>query len=189
MIARLAAILLLCLPLAAQQPATTPATPPKLTIESIFAENGITGRGPEAIKWSPDSTRLSFIQRDDAGEHGQLWWIDVATGSQVGAGRGEQAAIAVSAVQPHDRRTARARPALFRRRLPVGARLQAPAFRQPRTALVLLSRHRHRGAAYLGGGTHQRFQVLARRKAPGLFAQARPLVAPGRRGRRAPGHP
>ena len=80
MIARLSAMLLLCLPLAAQQPATTPATPPKLTIESIFAESGITGRGPEAIKWSPDSTRLSFIQRDDSNQHGQLWSIDVATG-------------------------------------------------------------------------------------------------------------
>ena len=82
MIARLAAVLLLCLPLAAQQPATTPATPPKLTIESIFAESGITGRGPEALKWSPDSTKLSFIQRDDSGEHGQLWYIDAATGAK-----------------------------------------------------------------------------------------------------------
>jgi len=66
MIARLLSVLLLCLPLAAQQPASTPATPPKLTIESIFAEGGITGRGPDALKWSPDGTRLSFMQRTRA---------------------------------------------------------------------------------------------------------------------------
>src|SRR5512147_1212100 len=82
MIARWSAIVLLCLPLLAQQSTTAPAAPPKLTIESIFSEGGITGRGPETIKWSPDGTRLSFIQRDDAGEHGQLWSIDVATGAK-----------------------------------------------------------------------------------------------------------
>jgi dipeptidyl-peptidase-4 len=78
MIARLFAILLFCLPLAAQQP----ATPANLTIESIFAEGGLTGRGPENIKWSPDNAKISFIQRDDSGEHGQLWYIDVASGKR-----------------------------------------------------------------------------------------------------------
>jgi len=78
MIARLFAILLLCLPLVAQQP----ATPANLTIESIFAEGGLTGRGPENIKWSPDNAKISFIQRDDSGEHGQLWYIDVASGKR-----------------------------------------------------------------------------------------------------------
>jgi dipeptidyl-peptidase-4 len=50
-----------------------------LTIEAIFAEGGITGRAPETIKWSPDSTKFSFIQRDDSGEHGELWYVDAAT--------------------------------------------------------------------------------------------------------------
>ena len=53
-----------------------------LTIESIFAEGGIAGRGPETIKWSPDSTKFSFIQRDDSGEHGQLWYVDATTGEK-----------------------------------------------------------------------------------------------------------
>jgi dipeptidyl-peptidase-4 len=53
-----------------------------LTIEAIFAEGGITGRRPETIKWSPDSTKFSFIQRDDSGEHGQLWSVDAATGEK-----------------------------------------------------------------------------------------------------------
>lgn len=55
-----------------------PAKP--LTIEAIFADGGIGGRGPEALKWSPDGSRLSYVQRDDAGDHGQLWAVDAATG-------------------------------------------------------------------------------------------------------------
>ena len=53
-----------------------------LTIEAIFAEGGITGRGPETIKWSPDGTKVSFVQRDDSGEHGELWYVDTATGEK-----------------------------------------------------------------------------------------------------------
>jgi dipeptidyl-peptidase-4 len=82
MIRRLIVVLLLCLPVYSQQPPAAPDAPSKLTIEAIFAEGGITGRGPETIKWSPDNTKVSFIQRDDSGEHGQLWYIDVATGNQ-----------------------------------------------------------------------------------------------------------
>jgi dipeptidyl-peptidase 4 len=55
-------------------------TPKQLTVESIFAEGSITGRAPETIKWSPDGKKVSFIQRDDAGEHGALWFVDVSTG-------------------------------------------------------------------------------------------------------------
>src|SRR4030088_454454 len=50
-----------------------------LTIEQIFAEGGVTGRAPETIKWSPDGTKVSFVQRDDAGEHGELWYVDAVT--------------------------------------------------------------------------------------------------------------
>lgn len=58
------------------------STKKPLTIEAIFAEGGITGRGPETIKWSPDGTKFSFIQRDDSGEHGQLWYVDAGTGEK-----------------------------------------------------------------------------------------------------------
>jgi dipeptidyl-peptidase 4 len=54
----------------------------RLTIEQIFAEGGVTGRAPETIKWSPDGTKVSFVQRDDAGEHGELWYVDAATGEK-----------------------------------------------------------------------------------------------------------
>jgi dipeptidyl-peptidase-4 len=50
-----------------------------LTIEAIFAPGGLTGRGPENTEWSPDGTKLSFVERDDEGEHGELWYVDAAT--------------------------------------------------------------------------------------------------------------
>jgi dipeptidyl-peptidase-4 len=62
--------------------AEVPAGKKQLTIESIFAEGGITGRGPEEIKWSPDNNKFTFIQRDDTGEHGALWYMDVMTGEK-----------------------------------------------------------------------------------------------------------
>jgi dipeptidyl-peptidase 4 len=74
--------LLLCLlsaPLATAQ--STPTSKP-LTIEAIFAEGSITGRAPETLQWSPGNASFSFIQRDDAGDHGQLWSIDATTGAQ-----------------------------------------------------------------------------------------------------------
>ncbi len=53
-----------------------------LTIEAITADGGLTGRPPEAFQWSPDSSHLTFVQRDDTGEHGELWSIDTATGQK-----------------------------------------------------------------------------------------------------------
>jgi dipeptidyl-peptidase 4 len=53
-----------------------------LTIEAVFGEGGITGREPENIKWSPDGTKVSFVERDDSGEHGQLWYVDAMTGEK-----------------------------------------------------------------------------------------------------------
>ena len=64
-------------------PSTGQATGKKnLTIEAIFAEGGLTGRAPETVKWSPDSTKVSFVLRDDFGEHGELWYVDAATGEK-----------------------------------------------------------------------------------------------------------
>ena len=61
---------------------TAAAQTKPLTIEAIFADGGLTGRAPEGFKWSPDGTKLSFVQRDDSGEHGELWYIDTATGQK-----------------------------------------------------------------------------------------------------------
>ena len=64
------------------QTVTSTAASRQLTIEQIFAEGGITGRAPETIKWSPDGSKVSFVQRDDAGEHGELWYVDATTGEK-----------------------------------------------------------------------------------------------------------
>src|SRR6202140_4502112 len=57
-------------------------SPKQLTIEQIFAQGEVIGRAPETIKWSPDGTKVSFVQRDNDSEHGELWYVDVATGEK-----------------------------------------------------------------------------------------------------------
>jgi len=71
-------LLLLSVCVLAQQPA---APVEALTIESI-ASGKFNGRLPETVTFSPDGTKVSFIQRDDSGEKGELWYIDVATGEK-----------------------------------------------------------------------------------------------------------
>ncbi len=51
----------------------------ELTIEEMFRPGGILGRGPEDVKWSPDGSKVSFVQRDDSGQHGALYYVDVTT--------------------------------------------------------------------------------------------------------------
>jgi dipeptidyl-peptidase-4 len=67
-----------CLSLSAQS--ASPVKP--LTIEALFAPGGLTGRGPENVEWSPDGSKLTFVQRDNEGEHGELWYVDTATGEK-----------------------------------------------------------------------------------------------------------
>jgi dipeptidyl-peptidase-4 len=57
------------------------AQAPQLTIEDI-AKGTLAGRAPESIEWSPDGTKVSFIQRNDTGDHGELWYVDVTTGKK-----------------------------------------------------------------------------------------------------------
>jgi dipeptidyl-peptidase 4 len=62
--------------------AQTAAPAKQLTIDAIFADGGLIGRAPETIKWSPDGTKVSYVQRDDSGEHGELWYVDTTTGEK-----------------------------------------------------------------------------------------------------------
>src|SRR5690348_13724840 len=55
------------------------AAPPQLTIASIVAPGGLTGRAPQSIQWSPDGRQVSWVQRDQAGEHGELYYLHAAT--------------------------------------------------------------------------------------------------------------
>jgi dipeptidyl-peptidase 4 len=58
----------------------------ELTIESIYAPNGITGRAPDTVKWSPDGKKVSYIVHQESsgdaqgGGKADLYYIDVATG-------------------------------------------------------------------------------------------------------------
>ena len=74
----------------------------KLTIESIFAAGGLTGQGPETVQWSPNGAKVSFVQRNDLGDHGALYYFDVATGKRgvlVAADKLANLAPPVSAIQ------------------------------------------------------------------------------------------
>jgi dipeptidyl-peptidase-4 len=71
----------LAAPSLSQSSPTSQQTKP-LTLEAIYADGGITGRAPENFQWSPDGKRVSFVQRDDSGEHGELWYMDAATGEK-----------------------------------------------------------------------------------------------------------
>ena len=53
-----------------------------LTIEAIYQPGGLGGRGPETVEWSPDGTKLTFVQRNEKGEKGELWYVDAATGEK-----------------------------------------------------------------------------------------------------------
>ncbi len=56
--------------------ASSAQTAPELTIEAIYADGGLLGRAPESVKWAPDGSRVAFVQRDDSGEKGALYYVD-----------------------------------------------------------------------------------------------------------------
>ena len=56
--------------------------PKQLTIEAIYQKGGVTGRAPESVEWSPDGTKVSFVQRDESGENGALYYVDVTNGAK-----------------------------------------------------------------------------------------------------------
>jgi dipeptidyl-peptidase-4 len=67
----------------AVEPAGAQTAPTKpLTIEQIFTPGAMGGRGPETMEWSPDGTKLSYVQRDEKGVQGELWYVDAATGEK-----------------------------------------------------------------------------------------------------------
>lgn len=59
---------------------TAPVKP--LTVESLFQPGGLAGRGPEGTEWSPDGSKLTFVQRDEKGANGELWYVDTASGEK-----------------------------------------------------------------------------------------------------------
>jgi dipeptidyl-peptidase-4 len=58
----------------------TAATAQELTIQSIYAPNGLTGRVPDTIKWSPDGKKVSYFLHQEQGDKADLYYIDVTSG-------------------------------------------------------------------------------------------------------------
>jgi dipeptidyl-peptidase-4 len=56
------------------------ATAQELTIQSIYAPNGLTGRAPDTVKWSPDGKKVSYFLHQEQGEKADLYYIDVTSG-------------------------------------------------------------------------------------------------------------
>src|SRR3954465_3902451 len=61
-------------------PACAAATAQELTIESIYAPNGMTGRAPDTIEWSPDGKKVSYFLHQEQGDKADLYYIDVTSG-------------------------------------------------------------------------------------------------------------
>src|SRR5690349_8136937 len=58
----------------------TAAIAQELTIQSIYAPNGLTGRAPDTIKWSPDGKKVYYLLHQEQGDKADLYYIDVASG-------------------------------------------------------------------------------------------------------------
>ena len=56
------------------------ATAQELTIQSIYAPTGLTGRAPDTVKWSPDGKKVSYFLHQEQGEKADLYYIDVTSG-------------------------------------------------------------------------------------------------------------
>ncbi len=52
----------------------------ELTIQSIYAPNGLTGRAPDTVRWSPDSKKVSYFLHQEQGDKTDLYYIDVTSG-------------------------------------------------------------------------------------------------------------
>ena len=180
--ARLIRQTLICwflIPLAVAQSPTTSAKKP-LTIEAIFAEGGITGRPPETIQWTPDNTNFSFIQRDDSGEHGELWSVDAATGKKTLLGQRNQIGHACSAPRANIK---------DEREIERITRYHVDPYHwAPDSKHLLFVPHGQLWLYSLDNGTavqlssspdpQRRPQIFSRRRPPRLCAQTQPLRAP-----------
>ncbi|HXO38595.1 MAG TPA: DPP IV N-terminal domain-containing protein, partial [Candidatus Acidoferrum sp.] len=56
------------------------ASAQELTIQAIYAPNGLTGRAPDTVKWSPDGKKVSYFLHQEQGDKADLYYIDVTSG-------------------------------------------------------------------------------------------------------------
>jgi dipeptidyl-peptidase-4 len=60
--------------------AQQPPAKKQFTVESVFAASAASARPPAATQWSPDGTKLSYIQHGASGEQESLFYFDPASG-------------------------------------------------------------------------------------------------------------
>jgi dipeptidyl-peptidase 4 len=56
----------------------------ELTVERIYGEPSLSGSSTTGIEWSPDSKRISYLERNPQGNNAatELWTMDAATGER-----------------------------------------------------------------------------------------------------------
>jgi hypothetical protein len=167
-------------PVSAETPRTGELSAKKqLTLDQMFAEQGGMASAPMGMQWSPDGTKISYLQRGRDGEQQSLSYFDPATGKSAVLIAGEKlAALAPAASATKDDRQRDNR-----------ARFGVAAYHwSPDSKSVLFDAN---GRLWLvdvatgaGKADHQRrrwrgrSEVLARRRRHGeLRAQARPVRA------------
>jgi dipeptidyl-peptidase-4 len=57
-----------------------PAAKKQYTVEAIYAPSVSSGRPPAGVQWSPDGTKLTYIQPGAVGEQESLYYFDPASG-------------------------------------------------------------------------------------------------------------
>jgi dipeptidyl-peptidase-4 len=50
------------------------------TVEAIYATSATSGRPPSGLQWSPDGSKLAYMQRGASGEQDSLYYFDPASG-------------------------------------------------------------------------------------------------------------
>ncbi|MGH9572115.1 MAG: hypothetical protein ACRD40_01100 [Candidatus Acidiferrales bacterium] len=61
--------------------AQTGGSSEQLTVERIYGAPSLSGKLSEGVQWSPNSTRISFMQTDSSDpSQNELWIMDAASG-------------------------------------------------------------------------------------------------------------
>lgn len=66
--------------MAMAQQAAQQAAKRQYTVEAIYEPSALSGRPPAAVQWSPDGSKLTYIQPPASGEQESLYYFDPASG-------------------------------------------------------------------------------------------------------------
>ena len=154
---------------------TAPAKP--LTIETLYQPGGLAGRGPETVEWSPDGTKLSFVQRDERGEKGELWYVDVVSGEK----KVLVSAAKLASLDPDVNKVKNEREKERLTRYHVAAYLWAPDSKHlifdSQGQLWLYDLASQTAVQFTSAGSEWRSEIFSRRESSGLCAKTQSLRA------------